>query len=210
MFDLSTFKIRPARSVALSLKAMPSSQGTYTLLIPMDDNPIRGLIAAMGGRAPDAIAGLDLIYVGATADPIGSRLKCHLKGDSRTSTARMSLGLMLRHHLGLEPQAIPGKRYFFFADEQRLTDWMLATMLVGIKLADDPFGIERAIVAGGHSFLNLAGTPPTALTKHLSGLRRACRIQTLAPVGGPAHVPTWLPAGRMPGPPKDDSGGPVS
>jgi hypothetical protein len=53
-------------------------------------------------RFPVCMDGFDLLYVGASLDPLRRRVLSHLTGNTRTSSLRMTVGAILSRELELE------------------------------------------------------------------------------------------------------------
>lgn len=135
---------------------MPDEPGAYAFLVAPHVNPIRTLWEAHG-ETPTSICGLDLLYVGATADQLRLRIKQHIGNDTRVSTLRMSLGLLLRDSLELVVGAQIGKRYFWFRDEAALTAWIRQYTHIAFLTSGSPFDIERDLLRSHAGLLNVAG-----------------------------------------------------
>lgn len=167
MLDLSAFTI-PADDVDLS--SLDEQQGTYAVLLRAGtDCPEAGAIPL---AAHDPGERSRVLYVGATKDCLHRRIKSHIKGDSRVSTFRRSLGLLLTDRLGLKVIPMPPKRYFCFTDEDMLSAWLRANTFVAFKANEEPFEVERRLLDKGGGALNLAGVGDTPVRARLRSMHR--------------------------------------
>ena len=98
-------------------------------------------------RFPVCMDGFDLLYVGASLDPLRRRVLCHLTGNTRTSSLRMTVGAILSRELELEPTGAGNRTcYDFGAGEARLTEWLVNHTRVGLIPTPNPFGLEKTIL----------------------------------------------------------------
>lgn len=160
--------LRMTCEIAEDISSVPERPGVYVMFWSCPRYTDEDTVEAGPFR-------FDLIplYTGATADSLRLRIKRHIFGDTRVSTLRASLGLILRAQLGLRAIPIPKKRYFYFEPEQRLTNWIVSNTAVGYCEADNPFTVEKAMLINQAGLLNIQGCDPTPLTRRLQMLRGA-------------------------------------
>lgn len=171
MLDSIGFHTLGARDAVSSLEAIPETEGVYAFLLRPE--------ASLPTSVPTPQLALNcnggefgLLYIGATGDSLRYRLKQHLKAPSPASTMRMSLGLLLQAELGLRVIPHTHKRYFWFADEAPLSEWLYANTVVAVRACENAFGVEATIHAEGSGLLNISGARSSEMAKRLQRLRR--------------------------------------
>lgn len=143
------------RAEAIAHAALPDSPGCYVLVA--DPETMREL--GLDGSGPAAL------YVGKAEDSIHKRVsRTHLvKSRTGSSTLRRSIGALLRTKLALEPQPRSIKRTekdiqnykFDSAGEQRLSEWVAASIRVCGVASSDPATTESSLIRQLHPPLNL-------------------------------------------------------
>ena len=166
------FQMIPARTLADGPDAIPEQPGAYVIVLADRENDVnRSLRLSVDDQPPFML--WPLLYVGATLTSLHGRLHQHFGSDSRQSNLRQSAGLVLQSALGLEIHRIPGKRYFCFRNEHRLTDWLLDNTIIGYCPTPTPFVVERQFLRSQSGLLNLSGCAPSAVRSRLKKLRSA-------------------------------------
>jgi hypothetical protein len=113
-----------------------------------------------------------LLYVGASLDPLRRRVLAHLSGSSQGSSLRMTLGALFAEDLGLDPISDGRRNYYHFGSgEGRLTEWIVENSSVGFYASDDPYGIERQILTDVAVPLNIEYRKRHPFSRYLMGLR---------------------------------------
>jgi len=155
--------------VAADISLLPDAAGVYVFFWARPLIPLCDYCAEAETISPE----IELVplYTGASADSLRMRIKRHVLGDTRGSTLRASLGLLLQAHLNLTIIPIPTKAYFCFEPEQRLTDWIVSNTVIGHFETDDPFGLEKGMLADEAGLLNIQGCPATEISVRLKTLR---------------------------------------
>lgn len=126
-------------------------------------------------QLPNNADGPTLIYIGSTVGSLRSRLKQHLLGDSRGSTLRGSVGILLRHQLQL--QSFPDSLKFHFGEgESRLTEWLKQYTLISYRQSRNPKPLERALIEELAPAFNIALRRTNILSCHLMNLRARYRF----------------------------------
>jgi hypothetical protein len=128
--------------------------------------------------------GHELLYTGASLDPLRRRVLDHLTGNTKGSSLRMTAGVLMTTELGLDPVAAPNRTYFDFGDgEQRLTDWLLAKTRVATVADDDPYYLEHKVLTSTPMPLNISERRRHPYSKYLMNLRSlfAARPRAAAP-----------------------------
>jgi hypothetical protein len=148
---------------------------------------------------------LDLLYVGISPkeppangrapsrSTLRQRLRTHYAGNAAGSTLRKTLGCLLGDTLGIALRRVgSGERYTFGnAGEQVLDRWMDQHAFVTWQETDQPWLLERRILASGLSLpLNVRDNPCEAHTRHVKAvraeaMRRADSLPVLTDNGGP-------------------------
>jgi hypothetical protein len=180
MTHFPTLKPLPAREIVSRSAELLGNPGVYLVLF----DPKAQLLERSGYydfdrskplATPD---GYQLLYAGASRDPLRRRVLEHLTGNTKGSSLRMTIGALIGNELGLDPVGSRNRTYFDFGDgEQRLTDWMLAHTRVAVVATDDPFPLERAVLATTPVPLNISERRRHPYSKFLMNLRAvlACR-----------------------------------
>lgn len=164
-----TLLLQMTSEIAADLTRVPDTSGVYALFwIQPDATPL----GTDCGQAGD-IEAIELmpLYIGASKDSLRVRIKRHIMGDTRGSTLRASLGMILAERLDLQIVQIPTKRYFCIEPEQRLSDWIVLNTIVGYFETNDPFELEKAMLAVSAGKLNISGCQPNEISGHLKLLR---------------------------------------
>lgn len=150
-----------------NLRTVPDRGGTYAFYLRAK--------ASLPFDLPVASTPLDEavpIYIGKTTESLRRRLKQHLFGDARVSQLKANLGVLAQDALGLAVRPIPGKRYFVFADERPLDDWIAEHVMVGYRETDDPTQMEAAWLASSPGILNVLGRAETTVTRLIRAQRK--------------------------------------
>jgi hypothetical protein len=120
--------------------------------------PLVGAVVHNGAR---------LLYVGiaprepasngqASKKTIRDRLKNHCRGPIASSTLRRTLVCLLRNALDFDIQRRQsGKLFMSKSDEERLTSWMDNSARVGWSTHNEPWKIEKELIACDHISLPL-------------------------------------------------------
>lgn len=116
-----------------------------------------------------------VVYVGSAAKTsVKKRVADHLFGDSRKSTMRQSLGLLLSANLKLVPQARSGNGGFHFGDGERvLTDWISANLKAAFVSSNRAIDLERQLQHDLSPALNIKEREWDPFARFLSSLRQA-------------------------------------
>lgn len=139
-------------------------------------------------RPPLCIDGKQLLYIG-SARNVRRRLLAHLRGDSRQSSLRCTLGALLREELKLSPILIGDPpRCHFGQGEERLTKWIAEYAHVGFEVSPHAARLERQAIQSLCPPLNITHLPRSGFAQHLRTIRRAL---------GPGFGHPWLPAGPV-------------
>lgn len=165
--------------IADDFMRIPDAAGVYVIFWIQTDT---GALCPVSKDALDADA-VELVplYVGASNDSLRVRIKRHVLGDTRSSTLRASLGLILAERLDLKIVPIPTKAYFCVEPERRLSDWIVSNTVVGYFETDDPFGLEKTMLASSAGKLNISGCRPNETSKRLKRLRSNASGRKLQP-----------------------------
>jgi hypothetical protein len=180
---------------------VPRSPGVYAWYFDL----VPPAINAGGCHVLD---GRTLLYVGISPKPpsgqagrasqqsLRTRLRTHYAGNAEGSTLRRSLGCLLAEELGIALRRVgSGGRYTFTnPGERKLDDWMEDHAFVVWMEAEEPWAVERQILASIPLPLNLDGNNRLEHIALLSGVRREARARADAlPVvldsGGPRRMP---------------------
>lgn len=169
--------LRPTNEIADNIDSVPEGPGVYLVFGGMDE-----LLASAECEPDDYLGafqlrGHDLLYIGSSLN-LRARLLNHLKGDSRCSSLRASLGCLLKERLGLEITTYRKKSYFSFGEgEARLSDWIREHTSVALWPCRDPEELERALIRALPSPLNIVDGRDRRYARFLLAIRsRARRI----------------------------------
>lgn len=144
------------RAEAVAYADLPDAPGCYVLVADPEAMWELGLSAGSGPAA---------LYVGKAEDSVHTRVsKTHLVKDrTGSSTLRRSIGALLREELRLKPQSRSPKRTkrdmqnykLDAAGEQRLSEWIAASIRVCGVASSDPATTEAGLIRQLHPPLNL-------------------------------------------------------
>ena len=122
----------------------------------------------------------DLLYVGiapsrdSSRTTVSKRLQSHLRGNTRSSTLRLSLASLLRRQLAL--RFIPaGKGVRLGSDEHILTQWILDHAFFAVADCDTPWIFEKALIQSIDLPLNLQHNTAHRFHPSLSQARSQAR-----------------------------------
>ena len=173
MIDLKTLSLAPAHRLLVNSALIPEEAGTYLVFVDSRQPLLERCGYLEFDKAlPASIDGFNLMYVGATGDNLRSRVMAHLYGNTRGSSLRMTLGVLLADELGLEPVGDPHRSYFEFGDgELRLTDWLRANTRIAWHVSDEPFVTEKELLRSLPIPLNITDRKRHAFSRYLMALR---------------------------------------
>jgi hypothetical protein len=137
-----------------------------------------------------SVNGLRLLYIGISpsAPPkngkgpsrqtLYHRIRYHMRGNAEGSTLRLSLGCILADQLGIELRRVgSGNRLTFSRGEERLSQWMDENARVVWTLCDEPWELERELIAAIDLPLNLDLNATNTFFPVLSELRRTAKVK---------------------------------
>ena len=139
---------------------------------------------------------LTLLYVGISPKSINShqtirdRIKFHFTGDAGSSTLRFTLGCLLSNVLGIKLRLVgDNQRKIFCVGETRrgediLSEWMRENAFVSWVHIEEPWLVERNIIANTFLPLNLQHNQQNINYLTVSQIRMQANIiaQTLPPI----------------------------
>jgi hypothetical protein len=166
---------------------LPEGPGIYAALFPDGVELLaRWSYFEFDSKMPSTIDGHPILYAGMTKKlGIAHRVDNHVRGDSRVSSLRMSLGSLLHKGLRLRATTAPRKTYFHFSDgEDRLSAWMASNVLFAIHPCDDPGTLEKTMIQDGVFPLNITDRRAHPFSRHLMAKRHGV-------VAGARCVPGW-------------------
>lgn len=171
-----------SRDSALSRPSpVPSEPGIYAWYFRRVPVPI-------DATGCHSIGGMTLLYVGispkeppangrlASRSTLRKRLQTHFRGNAEGSTLRKTLGCLLAAETGFPLRRVgSGSRQTFTnPGEQALDDWMTENAFVTWHVCDQPWELERQILASGLPLpLNIRDNPCEAHTAVVRAIRRA-------------------------------------
>jgi hypothetical protein len=128
--------------------------------------------------------GLTLLYTGispthpptngraSSSQALRSRIKTHYVGNAEGSTLRKTLGVLLAAEFGIELRRVgSGARMTFGMGEQVLSAWMAENAFVHWVLHEQPWELERELIASLDVPLNLAGNTRNIFHATLTRIR---------------------------------------
>ena len=179
-----TYVIHSVDAIHRDIARVPDVGGLYAFMLKDPDALNAPLERA--GLAMDVMGMGEqpLLYIGASADSLRRRIRCHLRDDTQASTFRQSLGALLAEPLSLEIKPVAYKKVFGFtpSSEARLTQWMGQHLLVGVLPAPKPLELERRTIRTEDPMLNIVGRRMRDGAWAVMLLRRRCVDQTLVEV----------------------------
>jgi hypothetical protein len=107
--------------------------GTVAQLHPSTDRPAR-------------LNDFELLYLGASGKSVRDRILKHLKGDSRVSSLRRTIGVLKKDDLCIALHD-PGQTAFHFGNgEPRLSAWMAQNSAFDFIPTKVPFRLEKSLI----------------------------------------------------------------
>ena len=142
---------------------------------PPDGSGVYALFLKNGSRLPQlGVPDGALLYIGKADGAGGLRARCHFRGRTVNHSPRRSLAVLLRGNLGLELRGHGGGKWgLTSSSDQRLTEWMLAELLVAYRRAAEPSLLEKSLVAAFSPPLNLSLCSQGSLHREVRALRAA-------------------------------------
>lgn len=169
--SLSEFAFVTARQVRSEPGSLPDDPGIYVLQLVRRE-PV---LAAWGVEPAGSLAGPErsILYLGLTERMgVARRVQHHLVGDSRQSTFRRSLGVLLADKLRLLSVPTPRKRYFHYGPgEERLSGWISDHVTVGYKPLERGREEERELIREMAPALNIDIQRSRPMSRVLMALR---------------------------------------
>jgi hypothetical protein len=105
-----------------------------------------------------------------------SRIRSHFRRDADASTLRLTLGCLLSQKLGIELRRVgAGDRTTFAIGEQKVSSWMEENANVVWVECDEPWKVEREVIATLSLPLNLQHNQHHAFWTKLSLIRADAR-----------------------------------
>ena len=106
------------------------------------------------------------------------RVRYHMRGNAEGSTLRLSLGCLLAAELNIELRRVgSGKRFTFSSGEARLSKWMDENARVAWLACDEPWKLEKELIASMNLPLNLDQNSTNEFFGVLSDLRRTAKAR---------------------------------
>lgn len=184
-----TTQLVSANRLAAQPDLLPDRTGVYVIagraIIPVLHR--EGYYSSAGSC--HAFWGMDAIaYIGcAFRSSIRKRIGDHLFGDSRKSTFRQSLGILLTDDLGLSPIGVRGQAGFHFGEgEADLSIWIQSNLWFAYQATDKPIELERALVRAGNPPFNIKERERDPFARALSARRQA--VSRPPTVGAPVAL----------------------
>jgi hypothetical protein len=166
-------KVKFAMLIAASqldydLNAVPASAGVYFVYIREDASLLCSDAPAFWqSETPVRCDGHQLVYLGASGQSVRARVKCHLRGDSRVSSLRKTLGGLLLRELCLSPYRSSRTRFHFADGEERLTEWICRNTAYDFIENPDAFGLEKFLIQSLRPPFNITHRRHTPVAKDL-------------------------------------------
>jgi hypothetical protein len=137
----------PAAELLLNLNLVPESAGVYLAYFRHE----AGLLAATqkfyhSDDLPTKLGEFDLLYLGASEESIRGRILKHLKGNSRMSSLRRTVGVLLREQLSLSLCEADRTNFHFGDGEARLSRWIAENSAFAFIETHDAFRLEKFLI----------------------------------------------------------------
>jgi hypothetical protein len=163
-------KLRKSKK-PISHAEVPSECGVYGVFLKASED-LKGF-----SKNPDS-----LIYIGSSSDLSKREFEHHFNSENTGfSTLRRSIGAIFKEEFGLT--AIPRssgssktnvKNYKFLPEgEEKLTNWMIGNLEVGIRSLSDYKSIEKSLISFLMPPLNLKGWD-NPYRREIKALRKKC------------------------------------
>jgi hypothetical protein len=149
--------MHPAAKLLLDPNLLPETAGVYLAYFRHE----AGLLAATqqihrSDDLPTKLGEFDLLYLGASEDSIRGRILKHLKGDSRRSSLRRTVGVLLREQLSLSLCEAKRANFHFGDGEVRLSRWLVENSAFAFIETEDAFRFEKFLIQKLGPPLNLS------------------------------------------------------
>jgi hypothetical protein len=170
---METFRRVKASTIGDTPDQIPDVPGVYMVLLERR----AGLVEALESVGMDQLALLPehrrpILYIGSTGLSIRCRLRSHVLGDSRRSTLRMTLGVLLAPQLGFQPIGTPGQSYFEFGEQEAvLSRWIEDHVSFAFCKCATPTSIERNLILQFRPVLNITHQRTSRHARRLMQLR---------------------------------------
>ena len=167
--------IRSVRSLARSVDDLSHNPAVYGALLRDGDRTLADWgYYDRNTRRAFQIAGHTLIYIGsAPTRGLRRRLCDHIRGDSRRSSFRRTLGVLLAPEMALTAHCTSGKSYFHFGDgEATISAWMEDRMLFAFRESTDPVDEERLLIRRYNPALNIKEQENRLFSQRLKAMRQ--------------------------------------
>ena len=137
----------PAAKLLRDPNLLPETAGVYLAYFRHE----AGLLAATqqihhSNDLPTKLGEFDLLYLGASEDSIRGRILSHLKGDSRVSSLRRTVGVLLREQLSLSLRGADRANFHFGDGEARLSGWIVENSAFAFIETKDAFRLEKFLI----------------------------------------------------------------
>jgi hypothetical protein len=199
MINLENLEPLAAAAVASERAASMNAPGVYAVFFNQSTQLVeRSGYLQFDRQRPFSKDGYDLLYVGASLDPVSRRVMEHLVGNTKGSSLRMTVGALMTIDLGIDPVGVKGRNYFDFGfdGEERLTDWFLANTRVASVASREPFREEQDLITTTALPFNINERRRHPFSKYLMSLRAviagrpakasaAVSLATVLPLSGP-------------------------
>lgn len=148
-----------SRASQLSVEGgIPNEPGFYAWWMS------RGALPQVPGKPHPDEADLDLLYVGiapvsaASTQTLRTRvLSNHCRGNTGSSTFRLSLASLLMDSLGLHPLRKEKKVVLSQDENKALSDWQQENLRVSWCVREEPWKVEGEVITALEPPVNLAG-----------------------------------------------------
>jgi hypothetical protein len=177
VLDLRALPVRPDVAVRPSSEGgVPAAPGFYAWWIT------RGVLSGVPDRPHPAAKALSLLYVGisparATSahDLRGRLLGNHLRGNTGSSTFRLTLASLLLDEVGWLPVSQGAKAVLTAADNSALSRWQAENLSLSWSTYARPWEIEHPVIEEMKPPLNLAGNASDAFYETVRTARQRFR-----------------------------------
>jgi hypothetical protein len=159
----------PARQLLRDPSVVPAHPGAYLFFFKGGTRLLRATsYFDYETRRPLTVRGRQHLYTGAARD-LRIRLRQHMEADVTSSSLRMTL---LAIEQGYSAISLSGTPDCSIKGEKTLTKWLCRNAYIGLLLDQDPFGVERKLLAQHPSPFNIVMRRQHPYARRLSKCRQ--------------------------------------
>lgn len=172
----SNYTLLTSRAIRREPTLLPQCGGIYFIILDKPAALNRALERAGASLSRVSLSSRPILYVGCARTNLRQRIWNHVRGDSRVSSFRGSLGSLLASELRLSPHDHPSTPAISFgAGERALSRWLDRNVTVAFRCCANPALVERELIRRATPLLNLEHQICAPIARTISAIRREMR-----------------------------------